>query len=1115
MCEVKLKEGTRMEDFSITGFSEEAFLRLDQDEGGIVVWIRKDEGLNVNVWFCNSNSERVWVKVEAGDRRVALCQVYLRTNKGRAHKHYLDNCALLEKLREEVEWFHARNYGVVLIGDFNAHTGNEQVLGFSNHTHVQNNNGNLLVNFCKEMGLTCLNTMRWGDQEAEMPTFRRDYGNGFVQSILDYALVSGDVLPYIQSFQVHTDSGLELDSDHASLTLDISVTRSPSNLSTFNEHQLRQLKKWKSYQTILEIRIKADSSFQDLETNDQERWLKQEMKTVGLSLTTPYKPSIKRPTFSSLKLDRLGSEVRSARRTYFSSARSGRGRDENVRLKGIWAHLKKRYNAKIFLHQLRLKRKARAILRTKGRKSQKLFWNLVGGSKKRKLGIDVLEVDGEIISDVARKALMVEEFFIKKFKASRENPDPLSGDEPSSQDDESSRLGTPDRVLSDQDSNMIQAEISMQELELNIKELDCTKAEGPDGVTNGMINNLPQVAKVKLLEIYNNVLISGCVPSDWRVGEVVLVLKKNPPTKIENYRPITLISCISKLMTKILASRISAAAESSNILGPEQQGFRKGRCCEDNIFIINSILSKVQEKKLIAHLMFLDLKEAYDRVDRPTLYSKLKQLNFPDRFISFLKDYYCDDFITSSTAGTRTQKVYLSRGLRQGCNLSAILFIIYMSELGNRLRRAGVGIQLTQAILLSFLKFADDIVLFTTLWSDMMVLVRILERWCVDFKMSISVSKTKVVTPNSNLLWRILNTESGACEEVERLQQFKYLGLLQKHGLESTVICNAETKLSKAKVYQRNILRIRRLIPDKIDVYLAMWRNVALPSILYGLEALPFNEELEEELEKVQLSLGKSMLGVRQSTAGPLVYAELGLKPITLLITERKIRYVEHVMRPTYCGSKIVKLMMTQQLSGENSPFYVDLARRLKGVNLRPIDIDHTTLRSVQKQVITDLSLKIRSFKSLDALPIPNPKSWWKKQLYVKEEDWSRTLSEFRGGNARLGNRDDSLASLCVANDQGRVVSCPLCLRGPNNEVHLLVECSKMIPVRNQQLISGATSLQTWIDEARMAGQLSLEIAQQFLGEQKSLVLGDFVTRGNILIEMRDSFRAKVLSRLN
>ena len=63
------------------------------------------------------------------------------------------------------------------------------------------------------------------------------------------------------------------------------------------------------------------------------------------------------------------------------------------------------------------------------------------------------------------------------------------------------------------------------------------------------------------------------IPSDWKIGDVVLILKKKPQTEVANYRPITLISCMSKLLTKILAKRLSAAVDKEDIVGPEQSGF--------------------------------------------------------------------------------------------------------------------------------------------------------------------------------------------------------------------------------------------------------------------------------------------------------------------------------------------------------------------------------------------------------------------------------------------------------------------------------------------------------------------------------------------------------------
>ena len=154
------------------------------------------------------------------------------------------------------------------------------------------------------------------------------------------------------------------------------------------------------------------------------------------------------------------------------------------------------------------------------------------------------------------------------------------------------------------------------------------------------------------------------------------------------------------------------------------------------------------------------------------------------------------------------------------------MFIVYLSELGNRLRRSGVGIPLVHEILLCFLEFADDLILFALPWSDMMVLVQILERWCVDFQMVISVEKSKVITAARHHLWRILNLLNDCYEEVELVCEFQFLGVLQRSNAKATVACNASSKLAKTELFKRNILGLCRLVLDRISVYVAIWQTL-------------------------------------------------------------------------------------------------------------------------------------------------------------------------------------------------------------------------------------------------------------------------------------------------
>ena len=114
-----------------------------------------------------------------------------------------------------------------------------------------------------------------------------------------------------------------------------------------------------------------------------------------------------------------------------------------------------------------------------------------------------------------------------------------------------------------------------------------------------------------------------------------------------------------------MASRLSTAILKEDILGPEQNRFRPGRSCQDNLFVLNTILGKYKNENEI-HLCFIDIAAAYDSVNRSILWGRLEKLNLPTSVLMFLINYYTNDNI-SSTMGEETSRVhYQTRGLCQG-----------------------------------------------------------------------------------------------------------------------------------------------------------------------------------------------------------------------------------------------------------------------------------------------------------------------------------------------------------------------------------------------------------------------------------------------------------------
>ena len=449
--------------------------------------------------------------------------------------------------------------------------------------------------------------------------------------------------------------------------------------------------------------------------------------------------------------------------------------------------------------------------------------------------ISALSHHGSLVYEQDSINAVIDEAFKKKFNCSTSPPiSPDAYDLPSDE-----VLGVPDVNLTDEQSRAIVDEFTIDELNKTLDTLDESKAEGPDQITNSMLKNWGPIARDHTLDFFNSVLLGGVCPEDWKVGKVILTLKRPPASDVGNYRPITLISCLSKVLSKMVAKRITTAVDASGIAGDLQNGFRPKRRCADNIFIANTLLDLNRQKKLLSYLMFVDLKEAYDMVDRGILFRKLLQYNFPPQLISYLQEYYFADCISTSSAGKKSSTLYQTRGLRQGCNLSSILFVIYLCELSRRLNAAKLGIGLSTDILIAYLLFANNIILLGHNEDEVSALKTILEIWCMDFRMRIGAKKTQLITPVSDVAWSIIDVATGDIQELETVESYRYLGIDQKITLRKTANAKSKTMISKANYYASTILRLKSTVPDKLEVYRATWENIATPAILYGADVLP------------------------------------------------------------------------------------------------------------------------------------------------------------------------------------------------------------------------------------------------------------------------------------
>ena len=165
-----------------------------------------------------------------------------------------------------------------------------------------------------------------------------------------------------------------------------------------------------------------------------------------------------------------------------------------------------------------------------------------------------------------------------------------------------------------------------------IHKLKTRKSPGEDGVSNEMLRQLSRKAEDLLLLLINKSWVTAEIPAAWRKAVIVAIPKKGTALSVPgSYRPISLLSCISKLTERMLQNRLQYWLEERNIINKNQAGFRRGRSTVDQLTRVTQTIFDTfeQRKPGRATLALLDFQKAYDRVWRDGLIAKMGRLQIP------------------------------------------------------------------------------------------------------------------------------------------------------------------------------------------------------------------------------------------------------------------------------------------------------------------------------------------------------------------------------------------------------------------------------------------------------------------------------------------------------
>jgi len=908
--ECKIADYDIIELDGYTCFTQARKQKFFRRSGGISVFVKLSVACNIEI--VESECDYImWIKFKSPslsiEQDVLLGAVYVPPETSRFYNK--DELCLLEN--EVNDMCNISDY-VLLTGDFNGHTGTADEFTVSddflnslfgmaddsdtdlNHLNLLYNNqnfaphrtsvdtrvnsiGNTIVELCRNNELYILNGRFSDDKSTGKSTFKTN-------SVIDYTICSAKLLAHLHKFTI-SDVEQLLSDGHAVLSVSLNLDYTGVTAGTAMPSS-SQPPKWRpesSNDFVQNINHAMVSDINNMLNLFPRSFPVQQNAIDGITnkLSQLFRdsanmtfPRVDRPSRSNHVNNSsntrnskpwYGHRCRNARTTY-NRARKRYKITKSISDRQALNSASKSYKRTMNYHINQYKFNQANKLRGISQRDPKAYWN-----------------------------------FLKRLNVNKSSSSPTLNElhdylKTCSNVESSDAANIVDPNI-DNDDDILNSPILPEEIEKMICNCKNGKAScRSDFICNEYIKSTQHILLPTYTQLFNIVLDTGVIPSSWSEGYIIPIFKnKGSPSQPENYRPITILSCLGKLFTSVLNARLTEFTKHYEVINESQAGFRAEYSTTDHIFTLHTLFELLRARKQKLFVGFLDFSRAFDSVPRTELFQKLFDSNVQGKFLRVVQNMYQSIKSCVQHKGDISAFFACNRGVRQGESLSPLLFSFYLNDLLNYLNsRGNNGVKIeyqTDELVTYFnivvLLFADDTVLLSNSAVEFQKCLDDFNVYSNLWSLEINPSKSKVVVFGSSKRgWHHFNFKLGD-NTLEIVDNYKYLGVVfSQNGsfLKARSHLVVQAKKAMFLLYKR-IFNLD--LP--IDLQLKLFDHTVLPILTYSCEVWGF--ENLDMIEAVHLEFLRKITNSKKSTPAYILYGELGRHPIEIIIKSRMVNF--------------------------------------------------------------------------------------------------------------------------------------------------------------------------------------------------------------------------------
>ena len=404
-------------------------------------------------------------------------------------------------------------------------------------------------------------------------------------------------------------------------------------------------------------------------------------------------------------------------------------------------------------------------------------------------------------------------------------------------------------------------DITSEELSEALKKTHKWKSPGMDKVPNFWLEALNSSHRKLLIEL-NVIMADPKKTPEWMATGVTYLLPKAGQTdNPKNYRLITCLSTVYKILTSILTERTYTFMEQNELFPLEQKGCKRGSYgCKDQLLINKMILENCRNRHKNLSTAWIDYKKAFDSVPHSWILKSLEIFNISPTIINFLKHnmslWNTTLFLSHCDGVMKSNNININCGIFQGDSFSPLLFCLSLIPLSLELNKTKYGYKIRDK-LINHLFYMDDLKLYAKNDGELEGLLKTVKKFSDDIGMEFGLDKCAKATFKGGKMVKSEFVHLDMDTVIKSLDQedvYKYLGVNEGNGIQHSSM--------KEKIRKECYRRVRALLKSELNAQnrITAINTLAIPVVSYSFNIINWNMS---ELRKIDTKIRKLMTSNR------------------------------------------------------------------------------------------------------------------------------------------------------------------------------------------------------------------------------------------------------------